>query len=411
LWKYSRWQTQKQICARYGAVKGDVAIKVVDDEVNGKVRLAVVNPDTLRWVQLDPEGHVLAYELWEPRFDPRYDPRKEAPGQPGANEQTVIYGEKVRLDPVSKIVTFSTYLNGQPYGWYGNPPEWDRKYGFVPLVLHPHIQMHPGYFWGASEYTTAFRKACELDDVSSKQHDHIRKASAPKWFLSGVTAPKKPLSMGGNDPSATDTMPGRQQEEFFYAGVGAGATPMVFPVDNQFVSLEVQNQLMALEKDYPELRYDSARAAGDASAKALREVRKSAEAKVHDRRSGYDEALERVQKMALAIGGINGYPGFESFKDGQYFGEELDHEIGERSVFLMDPLDRIEEEQALATCWQTFKLAGWPDEVLMERFDFSPEEMLSFTAAAEAEKQKALDQQVALAQAKPAPTAPPAKAS
>jgi hypothetical protein len=47
----------------------------------------------------------------------------------------------------------------------------------------------------------------------------------------------------------------------------------------------------------------------------------------------------------------------------------------------------------------------------MERFDFSPEEMLSFTAAAEAEKQKALDQQVALAQAKPAPTAPPAKAS
>jgi hypothetical protein len=168
---------------------------------------------------------------------------------------------------------------------------------------------------------------------------------------------------------------------------------------------------MALEKDYPELRYDSARAAGDASAKALREVRKSAEAKVHDRRSGYDEALERVQKMALAIGGINGYPGFESFKDGQYFGEELDHEIGERSVFLMDPLDRIEEEQALATCWQTFKLAGWPDEVLMERFDFSPEEMLSFTAAAEAEKQKALDQQVALAQAKPAPTAPPAKAS
>jgi hypothetical protein len=167
---------------------------------------------------------------------------------------------------------------------------------------------------------------------------------------------------------------------------------------------------MNLEKDYPELRYDSARATGDASAKALREVRKACESKVHGRRVVYDDALVRAHKMALAIGGWRGYEGYEAFDLGSYAAGDLDHSIGERTVFLLDPLDRIEEIQAQLTAWQTGKLAQVPDEFLMDMFDFSPEQKKLFQQAKLAEMQLAMDQQLIMLQAQAAAkaaTAPP----
>lgn len=422
LWKDSRWQVEKNIFARYGSVMGDACAKIEDSPEEGKVRIVPVNPQTLRWIQQDVHGRVLAYELWEPRWDPEYNAATSSVLTPGVGQQTVLYVERARLE--GNDVIFETFRNSQPYNWKpkespalepykwnGSAAKWSKPYGFIPLMLHPHIQMHTGYYWGASEYQTAWRKAIELDDLSSKQHDNIRMASNPKWFLAGVNAPRnlnKTVTIQGNDPSESNTGPGRAEEPFFYAGLGSTAVPMVFPIDNQFVSIEIQNQLNSLEKDYPELRYDSARVSGDASAKALREVRKSAEAKVHDRRSGYDSALISLQRMAIAMGGQAGYPGYEPFKEGAYLSGQVDHEIGERSVFLMDPLDRIEEEQALFTAWQTAKLAGWPTSVLMTRFDFSPDEVKSFEDAEQKERDTAVEHETNMAAAAPKPP-PPAK--
>jgi hypothetical protein len=403
LWVDSRWQQEKTIACRYGAVKGDIGLRIYDDLDKGKVRICPVNPDTVKWVRQDRDGEVTAYEIVEPRWDPEFDPRTARPTDAiDGGPRMVLYRERCWVE--DGRTHFQTFRGDDPYPWNGVASSWTVDYGFCPLEWGPHIQMHPGYFFGASELQNGIYKAMELDDVSSKQHDHIRVASHPKWVITGASDPRKKLTAPDTEPTRDNPRPGSQESPTIWIPtVGATLNPMVFNVDNQFVSIEIQNQLASFEKDYPELRYDSARASGDASAKALREVRKSAEAKVHDRRTNYDALLERAQAKALAIGGKRKYEGYP-FSLEQYRDGGLRHVIGERSVFLMDPLDRTEEEQALATAWQTFKLAGWPDKQIIDRLgDFSDQDKAGWLQDKLDETALALQQQLLLKTAGPAP--------
>lgn len=409
LWRDSGWAIAKELTARTGAVMGDVGLRIEDDPASGKVRIVPVNPATLTWVRPDRQGNVDAYVIHEPRFDPRFDPA--LPGPPG--QQVVIYEERVTRDGAT--VTFETFLDGEPYGWDGNPAVYDIPYGFVPLVLVPHMRALPDSCWGWGEFQGVLAKAIELDRVASELHSQIRKASDPRFFVAGTNPdPGGRASVRYDDPSRADREPREHQLPMVYGGMGSTCVPMVYPLDIQFTSMEIQNQLQNAEKDYPELRYDSARAAGDASAKALREVRKAAEAKVHGRRVTYDSALVRAHQMALAIGGWRGYDGYEDFDLGSYASGDLDHEIGERTVFLLDPLDRTEEIQAQLTAWQTGKLAGIPDGFLMSLFDFDPAQMALFEAARVADLNLAVAQHEAMvtveARAKAAFAPPPAPA-
>ena len=407
LWQDSLWQVNKDQIPRLGAVKGDVGIKIRDDTKAGQVRMEAVDPSSIRWLKLDAMGAVLAYELWERWPDPRYDVKGMSQIAPGASQRMVTYKEKCYLedreDGKPATVVFETLLNDEPYAWNGNDAKWEEPYGFVPFVFIPNVRKLPGYPWGESEFQTGLPKTHEIDDLASKQHDYTRMAADPTWFISGSKPPATTPTMQGKTPTAYNTAPNRQERKIIYGGQGSDIKAMAYNLDLQFSSVEIQNQLASLEKDYPELRYDSARATGDASAKALREVRKAAEVKVHSRRAGYDAQLCRAQAMALAIGGMRGYPGYEGLSLEEYFNGGLNHWIGERSVFLMDPLDRIEEEQALATFWMTAKTAGIPDKIIMQRLDWSDEEIADFEAAKKEEQETAIANAKAAA---PDPTAP-----
>jgi hypothetical protein len=67
------------------------------------------------------------------------------------------------------------------------------------------------------------------------------------------------------------------------------------------------------------------------------------------RRAGYDSALMRAHQMAVAIGGMRGYVGYQGFSLDSYRAGALEHSIGDRPVFAIDPLDRIEEDTAFWT--------------------------------------------------------------
>jgi hypothetical protein len=405
LWRDSQWAINKELTARTGAVLGDVALRVEDDTEAGKVRILPVNPATIAWAKPDYQGNVDAYVIVERRRDPRFDPRTEDPGR----QRSVEYQERVARD--GDTIYYETYLDGEIYPWNGVSGKYEVRYGFVPLVLFPHMKALPDSCWGWGEFQGAFAKAIETDRVASELHTQIRKSAHPKFFVAGTNPdPRGKLTVPETESTREDPQPEAHELAMVYGGIGSTCVPMLYTLDIQFTSMEIQNQLMNLEKDYPELRYDSARATGDASAKALREVRKACESKVHGRRVVYDDALVRAHKMALAIGGWRGYEGYEAFDLGSYAAGDLDHSIGERTVFLLDPLDRIEEIQAQLTAWQTGKLAQVPDEFLMDMFDFSPEQKKLFQQAKLAEMQLAMDQQLIMLQAQAAAkaaTAPP----
>ncbi len=341
LWRWSNWQLQKDIMTLYGPVLGDVAIKVIDDTARQKVYLEVVHPMTLSEIDLDSFGNVKAYRIDEIREDPRSN-----------NHKTVTYTEIA--DRIGgDLVRYRTYLDGSPYAWNGSSDEWNVDYGFIPMVTIQHVNV--GLSWGWSELHAARTKIQEVDDLASKFHDQIRKTVDAPWLFAGVD--KGSLLKKTTETAATSDQPapGREEIPALWGPVGSDVKPLIAPLDLGAVGGEIASSLKELERDYPELQMDIWTVQGDPSGRALRIARQRPESKVNQRRGAYDDGMVRLHQMAVAIGGHREYgPEFASFSLESYAEGALDHSIGKRSVFAVDPMDDIELDQAF---WNVVKSA------------------------------------------------------
>jgi hypothetical protein len=116
----------------------------------------------------------------------------------------------------------------------------------------------------------------------------------------------------------------------------------------------------------------------------------------------YDDSLTRAMRMALAVGGEYGYPGYEGFNFGSLDDPNFEFRIGNRTVFEVDALDKIEEEQAFWTAAGAAVTAGCPLDVYLERAGWSPEQVSKYTSARDRDrKQEMADQQKQAAFAPP----------
>lgn len=337
VWKWSNFQSRKDIFTLYGAVMGDVGLRVADDTERKKVYLEVIHPGTIKDVTLDPFGHVKAYEIQEER---------EHPDRPG---RTVTYTEIAERD--GKNVVYATYLDGDLYAWNGQAAEWAEPYGFVPIVLCRHNDV--GLDWGWSELHPGRSKFHEVDDLSSALSDQIRKTVNVVWLFTGQTKPKTTPTLTGADSSTSRPEPGREEMNALYASnAQADAKALVAPLNIADTTAYLSMLLERLEEDYPELRFEKLRLS-QVSGEALREARKPIEEKVTQRRGNYDDALVRAQQMAISIGGFRGI--FQGFGLESYEAGDLDHHIGKRPVFTADPVLDMQNEKLL---WDTAEQAG-----------------------------------------------------
>jgi hypothetical protein len=340
LWRDSNWQIKKNVLALQGTVNGDVGIEVVDDPIKGRVYLEVVHAGKLSEIEYDPYGNVKGYCRIEQRADPDNDKR------------SAEYKEEVTRDGDS--VVYQTYKNGSLYAWNGETAEWVQPYGFVPLVMVQHNNV--GLDWGWSIYHSALPKIREVDDMASALGDYVRKmVNAPMLYnfskgTAEVTVPQTPIA------SRTNLEPGRQTVPAIYVNQeSAKGQPLVTELNITAVGERIRDLLTEIEEDYPELKVMKLQgASGDASGKALRYAQQPASTRTQTARANYESALIRAQQMAIAIGGYAGYDGYQGFNLDSYEAGKLDHSIGERSVFAIDPLDRIEEDNAF---WSAAKIA------------------------------------------------------
>ncbi len=368
LWKWSNWQTRKDIVSLTGAVLGDVALQVVDDTERGRVYLDVVHPTVIRDVTLDAYGNVKGYVFQEERRNP-------------ANRgQMVTYSEICSRD--GDMVVYQTLMNQRPYPWNGEAAEWSEPYGFVPLVMIQHNNV--GADWGWSEVHPGRGKFQEADDIASKLDDQIRKVVDSPWFLAGVSKPKSTRTATSLDDEAyqeTDAAldrptPGQEEVPMIYTpNAQASAKSMVGDLDIGAVNEVVGSLLKEIERDYPEVQMDIWTAGGDTSGRALRVARQRAESKVVQRRPNYDDALVRAQQMAVAIGGWRGYEGFAPFNLDSYQAGRLTHGIGKRGVFAADPLDDEEQEDAFWTAAQKAIKSGVPLLAYLRRRGWTDEQI------------------------------------
>ena len=411
LWRASRWGIENRIWTRYGAAMGDAPLLVEDiaptDYSPGQILLRPIHPATIKWHQRDRSGNIIGFIREERRLDPTKinseqwknirsgaDPLDSIPWVTFTEECELLPGDGVR---------FKTFLNYMPFDWVANLPqgkggvaEWVSPIPCVPLVMCQHIPFGANY--GMSEIQADQPKIREVDDQASKLGDQIRKITDPIWLYSGFKKSDVDLALAQTVANATKPEADRDQLPTLYASdTNAKAQALVFEAQIEAISANIEKINLGIEDDHPELRYDRLSAAGALSGTAIRLARKPAETKVNERRAVYDPALSHAQEIALVWGGINGYPGYAPSSFGDMANGRFRHAIGPRSVFGVDPLDRLEEDTAEATAVMTWGTAGVPVAIALAKIGWSEADIKKVTEAIDAKEKADAQKAAALA--------------
>lgn len=374
LWKDSNWQTMKGVTVMTGAALGDVGIKVVDDPQEGRMTLEMVHPSTIKSLELDVRGYVKGYELEEERLD-------EA-------RRRVVFREVVTRD--GEDVVYRTFKGNQLFAWNGIAAEWSQPYGFVPFVMIQHNNV--GNMFGWAEIHPMRSKVNEVDDLASKMDDYIRKSIDPVWLFN-FRKPKLALDVGvgAAPPDVNRPEPGREEVPALYVdNPNAKAQALVTDqVDIEKNGKRLTALIEEIEREFPELQMDIWTAGGYTTGKALKTARQRVERKVVERRPGYDDQLVRAQQMAIAIGGLRGYEGYEGFGLESYDAGALDHSIPTtRPIFEADELDDIQVKKAHWDTVMSAKKAGLPLDIVLTDLGWSKarvDEFMNKLAEAEPE--------------------------
>lgn len=360
LWRVSKMDNFKNLYALTGAVLGDVFIKVVDDAFNERVYLERVDPRHVPRVRKNSLGEVTAYTI---RYPVLIDEEQN---------KWAMYEERADLIPEGGGVRFQTLADDVPHAWDGISSDWIVDYPFVPFVHILHNDVGDAFGW-----PEAFPKLStmrELDDITSKVSDQIRKMVDSIWLFSGVKKPRR-----GTAPEVENANIGRDEVPAIYAPDPASKPhPLVAPLD-LMASLEHIKDLMSdIENSFPELRVVSGteRTSGDISGRALLITRQEVEDKMRERRVMYNTQLILAHRMGLFIGGQKSYEGFQGFGSVEGLEDEaFYHTIGSTNVFTTMETERMELEKQL---WINAALAqrvGVSLEIFLRREGWSEEKV------------------------------------
>jgi hypothetical protein len=352
---WSNWATKKSLYVRHGAMKGDTAIKIVDDRVRQQVRLEVLDPSKIKAVDRDEMGNAQSVEIEYERDDP-------------------VTGKSYTYTEIITPQWFYTFKDGEPFAYVddltGEPvSEWPNEYGFVPLVVVEHKDLDLG--WGANAFHSQVRKIDELNDGASLLNDQLRKTINPVWYFAGVT------KADDLDASADD----KDEMSAIYGPADSEPAAMVANIDAVAAGENLQAMLAELERDMPELALHRLREAGNLTAPGVRAGYSDAIDRIVEARGNYDDGQVRALLMALAIGGYNNYRGFEGFDLGVVTSGAVDFHIAERPVIKdsltrQQRLDYLLQSKAPATAvWTELEVDEqtqnkWLDELASDRAAF-----------------------------------------
>lgn len=354
LWQWSNWGSKKSLYGRTGAKLGDVFIKIVDEPLKERLRMEVVHPAKVKYVDFDGAGDIRKIIFEYP-----------------CTEEIVNDNGTITLKPYTyrEIITpekFYTYKNGQPFAYHldydGTPlTEWDNEYGFVPVVMCQHID--EGFKFGATNFSTLLHKIDELNDVVSLLDDQIHKTITPIWAFVGATG-KDVIKVAPKETGSSTT--DRDQVPAMYLPDGASNPfAMVAQINIADTIAQINELLKEIERDLPELVLHRIREGGAMTAPGVRAGFSDASDRIIEARGNYDAVLVKAQKMAIAIGGYRGYRNFEPYSLESLGDGSLDHYIGERPV-IPDELSKKEEYDVLNT-------AGAPIWLILEKMGESQE--------------------------------------
>lgn len=334
LWMDSQWGQKKSLYVRNGAMKGDSYIKIVDNIPSRQVRMEAVDPGKVKRVDHNSDGTIRYIEF-------EYYVRDYNESGNGVNrlvretitEDTFTVETREPMYEGDKVVgmqmtPFKRFRNGRNELIH----EWNNDYGFVPVQHVQHTDM--GLNFGAPACHGILQKINELNDLASILNDGMRKQV--QMPLVALNATIGALDFGSdNSTSTSNTSDNPQKDTMNVLNLTGGNADLktLAPTINIADALQnIINIELEIERDAPELSLHRIREGGQLTAPGVRSAYDDAIARYAEARGNYDSGLVSAQKMAVAIGGMRGYDGYQGFNLMSLETGALEHQIAQRPV-------------------------------------------------------------------------------
>lgn len=350
LWEASQWGQKKSLFVRQGAKFGDVYLKIVDNPSRGTVKMEVLDPRKLKELVLSPDGEIEKAVI-EYMID--------------IGDMSQTYTEVITRD------RYETYLDNYPHAFHANArgemlSSWDNDYGFVPIAHVMHRDA--GMLYGANAYYNTLHKINELNDIASINNDAMRKqANMPLVFINAQLGTTDLGSDSSNNTLDRTDLPKKDTLKGINL-VGENADVRALPPALDIVGTlqAIDSGLRELERDLPELALHRIREGGNLTAPGVRSAYDDGISRIKESRGNYDTGLIEAQRMALAIGGMRGYEGYQGFSLASLDNGDVNHQIATRPV-INETLSNAEMVQLTLQAIQTnapapiYKKLGWAD--------------------------------------------------
>lgn len=363
LWKASNWGQKKNVYVRNGVRFGDSYIKIVDDVENGRVFMQVVDPRKVKRVVHDATGRVIEIEF---KFQV---------------EMSVHNWKTVGL--IITPETFKTTVNGVQTAIFKNGrgelvPEWDNEYGFVPVQHVMHTDIDKDY--GANAFYTQLHKINELNDLASINNDGARKQANMPLVTIGASVGN--VDFGSNESESTsenkDDKPRKDTVRTLDLPEGADIKALPPTIDLMATLANIQELLAELERDMPELSLHRLRGGSNITAPGINAVYNDAVSRIESKQGIYNDGLIKAQKMAIGIGGMRGYKGYETFNLMSIESGGLDHNINPVQIIG----DKLSKNEKLVQTSSFLLQSGTPDFVF-EEIGWSENESITLSSNAQ----------------------------
>lgn len=373
VWAWSNWNANKQVCARWFAMYGDMFLKVSTrtDATGAVVRVYHQNlePQIVTSFDVD-ERRYLTYvrlDIPQTRRDDRGKIETYMRTERWTKEQHTVWEHD--LSSSAEYNQLGTPLIDVPLTSYG--------IDFIPIVWQPFIDI--GDERGVGAFTQALDKIDECNRQATRLHQMLYRHNKALWALKagGMDANGRPLPpprLGGS--SDDETLELDDNDIVKLPGV-SDLVPLVPPIDYAAALSVLNAQLDELEQDLPELAYFKLRSMGEISGRAARLLLGDAADRLSEARGNAEAALIRANQMALTVGQAVGL-----FDDGigRFGAGAFEHTFAERPLLFGD--DQGEETEVVAQMVQ----AGIPLRTALRRMGWSEEELAELDADRQAEQ-------------------------
>jgi hypothetical protein len=367
IWEWSNWGVEKQICARWFAMYGDMFLKIstnadMEEETEAS-RVFIQNLDPRFVTEFDAdERGFLTYARLDIPMTRRRDDKSES------YTHTEIWDKRsgtYRLWEHKRGIDADLATLGQP-----GVDEPLSAFGidFVPIVW---AQFRPiGEERGSGAFSPQITKIDEVNRLATRLHQMMFRWNKPTWALeanaidgSGRPLPPPRIGDGLGEEIELD-------DDTMVKLPGMSKLASLVPNLDYKAHLDTINAQMAeLQADLPELAYSHLRER-DLSGRAIKNLLGDAVDRLLEARGNAETAMTRAHQMGLTVGVVNGL--FEQ-SIGTFENGDFDHSFGKR-----DPFPPSLEERATATKMLTD--AGFPLRFAARYMELSDEEMVQLEA-------------------------------